>query len=418
MAIESENEKIVKEFLTAVENKLPFWLRNNKKEVEEILEELQNHIWDKATEFAGEREITEKELIQAIQQMGEPEEIAKEYKRRGKPKFYITEELFPLYIRILIITLVAQFFLNVIGAFFNLGTGVAGRRFFSGLTISATITIILVTLLFIYLSLEGYYPEDLQTLSSRLPNVFQKKRITLVKIPADKPKRELATSIQEEPKVKILSESSTNVKPVTRVEKQLTIHESNEIKEKPKRVVRYREYPGKQTISNGIFELFVGIATMILVFLPVFEFISQPSYYPLNWWLFAYGGTIATTGIIKILKSIVGRIVRPQQGLMFLKAFPIAAKIPLLLVLLQPVLGFGPYTTQVLNVFELLVEKLNILFDFNWTFNPNIGLTVLKVIVYFHIVVNSLKIFSEFVGILRLEFQGFPVREKEIIEYR
>ena len=417
MAIESENEKIVKEFLRAVENKLPFWLRNNKKEVEEILEELQNHIWDKATEIAGKREVTEKELTQAIQQMGEPEEIAKEYKRRGKPKVYVTEELFPLYTRVLIITLVAQFFLNVIGAFFNIGTGVAGRRFFSGLTISATITIILITLLFVYLSLEGYYPEDLQTLSSRLPTLFQKKQTSTEKTSTDKAKREL-TSIEEEPKVKILSESSTNVKPVSRVEKQPTIPQSNEIKEKPKRVVRYREYSGKQTISNGIFELFVGIAMMILVFLPVFEFISQPTYYPLNWWLFAYGGTIVTTGIIKILKSIIGRIVRPQQGLMFLKVFPIAVKIPLLLVLLQSVLGFGPYTTQVLNVFELLVEKLNILFDFNWTFDPNIGLTVLKVIVYFHIVVNSLKIFSEFIGILRLEFQGFPIREKEIIEYR
>ncbi|RLI71653.1 MAG: hypothetical protein DRP02_04005 [Candidatus Gerdarchaeota archaeon] len=417
MAIESENEKIVKEFLRAVENKLPFWLRNNKKEVEEILEELQNHIWDKATEIAGKREVTEKELTQAIQQMGEPEEIAKEYKRRGKPKVYVTEELFPLYTRVLIITLVAQFFLNVIGAFFNIGTGVAGRRFFSGLTISATITIILITLLFVYLSLEGYYPEDLQTLSSRLPTLFQKKQTSTEKTSTDKAKREL-TSIEEEPKVKILSESSTNVKPVSRVEKQPTIPQSNEIKEKPKRVVRYREYSGKQTISNGIFELFVGIAMMILVFLPVFEFISQPTYYPLNWWLFAYGGTIVTTGIIKILKSIIGRIVRPQQGLMFLKVFPIAVKIPLLLVLLQSVLGFGPYTTQVLNVFELLVEKLNVLFDFNWTFDPNIGLTVLKVIVYFHIVVNSLKIFSEFIGILRLEFQGFPIREKEIIEYR
>jgi hypothetical protein len=95
-------EKTIKEYLKEVKAKLPDWLKE-KKEHKDILAELEEHIWSKAEELSETGNPTESSVKSAISHMGTPESIAKEYKRRGTPKVYITEEMWPLYTKVLLI---------------------------------------------------------------------------------------------------------------------------------------------------------------------------------------------------------------------------------------------------------------------------------------------------------------------------
>ncbi|UCC20175.1 MAG: hypothetical protein JSV62_02510, partial [Promethearchaeota archaeon] len=97
---EKEMQNIIKEYLKEVKSKLPEWLKD-KKEHKEILAELEEHIWSKAEELSGMGQPTLESVQTAISHMGTPESIAKEYKRRGTPKVYITKEMWPLYLRVL-----------------------------------------------------------------------------------------------------------------------------------------------------------------------------------------------------------------------------------------------------------------------------------------------------------------------------
>ena len=96
---EIEMSNIIKEYLKEVEKRLPEWLKD-KKEHKEVLAELEDHIWSKAEELSGMGQPTIETVQMAISHMGKPETIAKEYKRRGTPKYYITEEMWPSYLKI------------------------------------------------------------------------------------------------------------------------------------------------------------------------------------------------------------------------------------------------------------------------------------------------------------------------------
>ena len=72
----NEDQRLVKEFLDEVERKLPFWLKDEKKNVVDILEELETHIWDRATELADGEEPSIEDIKQVIDQMGTPSKIA------------------------------------------------------------------------------------------------------------------------------------------------------------------------------------------------------------------------------------------------------------------------------------------------------------------------------------------------------
>ena len=100
-------KNLVKDFLRNVKAKLPDWLKE-KKEHKEILAELEEHIWNKAEELSETGQPTLNTVQVAIDHMGTPENIAKEYKRRGTPKFYITEEMWPLYKKVLLIVFLVK----------------------------------------------------------------------------------------------------------------------------------------------------------------------------------------------------------------------------------------------------------------------------------------------------------------------
>ncbi len=55
-------QELGKTFLYDVERKLPFWLKDEKDNITDILEELETHIWDRATELAEGGEPSEEQI--------------------------------------------------------------------------------------------------------------------------------------------------------------------------------------------------------------------------------------------------------------------------------------------------------------------------------------------------------------------
>ena len=152
-------EYLVKDFLKEVKEKLPGWIRDNKEERKGVLSELEEHIWDKAEELSGTGKPTEQSIRLAISHMGSPSSIAREYKKRGTPKYYITEELWPVYTKVLGIVCGILIVLNIVLFVLNLVTaGLLGDLSFSLTSIFIAFTII--TVIFVALSMEGYFPED------------------------------------------------------------------------------------------------------------------------------------------------------------------------------------------------------------------------------------------------------------------
>ncbi len=155
-------ENIVKDYLRNIKEKLPEWLKEKKDEFKDVLSEIEEHIWDKAEELSDIGAPTESSVRLALAHMGTPESIAKEYKRRGTPKVYITEELWSLYTRVLGILSAVVIIVYVVFMIISLVTG-NFQLDFVGILLGLTGVFTIVTLIFVGLSMEGYLPEDLKT---------------------------------------------------------------------------------------------------------------------------------------------------------------------------------------------------------------------------------------------------------------
>ncbi|MBD3254974.1 MAG: hypothetical protein GF383_07765 [Candidatus Lokiarchaeota archaeon] len=145
---------------------MPEWLKQKKDEFEDILDELEEHIWDKAEELSDIGTSTESSVRLALAHMGTPESITKEYKRRGTPKIYITEELWPLYTTVLGILSAVVILVNVVFMIISLFTGTF-QFDISGFFLWLAGVFIIVTAIFVGLSMEGYLPEDFKTKEER-----------------------------------------------------------------------------------------------------------------------------------------------------------------------------------------------------------------------------------------------------------
>ncbi len=164
---EKELNNVVNEYLKEVKNKLPEWLKD-KKEHKEILAELEDHIWSKAEELSKTGEATLDSVQKAIDHMGTPESIAKEYKRRGTPKVYITEEMWPSYLRVLGIVFAVIIGISIVSQVINLifGNVNFGEIFWNiiqGIQIGGLVSFAIITVIFVALSMEGYFPEDFKS---------------------------------------------------------------------------------------------------------------------------------------------------------------------------------------------------------------------------------------------------------------
>lgn len=156
-------EDIIKRFLKQIEEKLPCWLKDDKKERNDVLDELEEHIWDKAAEIADGGEITAYAIQQAIDSMGSPNAIAREYKKRGTPKIWISEELWPWYLKVVKILLSVIIGLNVLGfviSVFKDPVGMAIVELISGIWNGFIWGAVIITVIFVVFSMEGFLPED------------------------------------------------------------------------------------------------------------------------------------------------------------------------------------------------------------------------------------------------------------------
>lgn len=160
-------EDSVKEFIKDVKKALPDWLKD-KKEHKDILADLEEHIWAKAEELSETGQATQESVRKAISHMGTPESIAKEYKKRGTPKVYITQEMWPLYIKVIsivfTIVIALTFLAQVVTAVFegfNLGNFIAGLV--EGIQLGLLFSFTIITIIFVVLSMEGYFPEDFKS---------------------------------------------------------------------------------------------------------------------------------------------------------------------------------------------------------------------------------------------------------------
>ena len=158
---------MIKEYLKEVKSKLPEWLKD-KKEHKEILAELEEHIRSKAEELSGMEQPTLESVQTAISHMGTPESIAKEYKRRGTPKVYITKEMWPVYLKVLGIVFAViiglSILIQVINFIFgNVDIGELFGGIFQGIQVGCLSTFAIITIVFVALSMEGYFPEDFKS---------------------------------------------------------------------------------------------------------------------------------------------------------------------------------------------------------------------------------------------------------------
>jgi hypothetical protein len=160
-------ENSVKEFIKDVKKALPDWLKD-KKEHKDILADLEEHIWTKAKELSETGQATQESVHKAISHMGSPESIAKEYKKRGTPKVYITQEMWPLYIRVISIVFAIVIALTILAQVvsavfegFNLGEFIAGLV--EGIQLGLLFSFTIITIIFVVLSMEGYFPEDFKS---------------------------------------------------------------------------------------------------------------------------------------------------------------------------------------------------------------------------------------------------------------
>jgi len=182
MSEELNQTQIVKEFLKEVKTRLPGWLKDDKKELKDVLSELEGHIWEKSEEIAAGEGVQLHHIQQAVHSMGNPRDIASEYKKRGTPKLWISKELFPSYIKVVGIVISVIIGLNMIA--FIVDTVENGLRtdllsYLDGIFSSSVGVFLIVTIIFVVLSVEGYLPEN-----------FKKSKIKteIGSIPSEKPR--------------------------------------------------------------------------------------------------------------------------------------------------------------------------------------------------------------------------------------
>ena len=164
---EKDMQNVIKEYLKEVKSKLPEWLKD-KKEHKEILAELEEHIWSKAEELSGMGQPTIQSIQMAITHMGKPESIAREYKRRGTPKVYITKEMWPAYLKVLGIVFAVIIGISIVSqvidfVFGNVNVGEFIGNIITGIQIGCLSTFAVITIIFVALSMEGYFPEDFKS---------------------------------------------------------------------------------------------------------------------------------------------------------------------------------------------------------------------------------------------------------------
>lgn len=167
---QENEENILETFLAQVKERLPGYIKEKNDELADVLEEIRERVLDKAEAVTTGNVITDEIIRQVIVQMGGARKVANQYKRKGTPKYFLSKELWPFYKRIMLIVAGAILLANVVALVVNLLSGrgqAAVWEMASGLQGGIFAAFTIVTLIFVWLSMEGYMPEDFEELAKK-----------------------------------------------------------------------------------------------------------------------------------------------------------------------------------------------------------------------------------------------------------
>ncbi|NHJ22358.1 MAG: hypothetical protein EAX91_15540 [Candidatus Lokiarchaeota archaeon] len=166
--------EMINQYLCEIKNNLPLWIRLNKTELNEILNEIEDHIWEIAIENTENKKPNETDLQIAISQIGDPKELANKYTAKSTPRVFISNELWPFFLRYLKIILFSCIFSMLFPfawSFVVFGINLESLSFYMRLYLLIIYISLglVISIVFFYLSTYGYIPYE-----SRITRFYKK----------------------------------------------------------------------------------------------------------------------------------------------------------------------------------------------------------------------------------------------------
>jgi hypothetical protein len=377
---DSEN-KVVKKYIAQVKQKLPEWLKWKEDELKNVLEDLEAQIYGEARSISQGEELTDADLHEAIRRMGPPESIAKLYKLRGTPKFYLTQELFDFYLRSLFFFFGIVIFINIIVAvfqfFFRVWWEVLGGML-SGIWIGCLISAIVITIVFVYFSMEGFLPEDFGIIPRRLAilfpfnfteeymedtRVYTKQRIEEAKLIGKEKLAEAKVRIEEKFAEKRILREEKRIE--TKLLRKQKLEEAKALrKQKLKEAKEKRLIKKTQPITIGelIFGTTAGIIFGLLLIIQPFSVagLMEPAFLD---WLQIFGFLIFVSGLFSLIRLVIGvSNYTGQQVFLVIGAIYNLAYIPLFVLLINQPEIFPISLFSGGNITAIPADPTNIIF--------------------------------------------------------
>ncbi|MFX0076251.1 MAG: hypothetical protein ACFE96_12470 [Candidatus Hermodarchaeota archaeon] len=351
----SETENIiVKNYINQVKLKLPEWLKWKEEELKSVLEDLEAQLYGEARAIALGEEITDADFEEAIRRLGSPESIAKLYKNRGTPKFYITQELFDFYLRTLFFFFGIVIFISIIVGIFQFFFIVwyeALGGIFSGIWIGCLIVAIIVTIIFVYFSMEGFLPEDFGIIPRRLALIFPftfteedmaearaytKQQLeearTLAREKLTAAKARVEERIAESKVMREERRAEARLLHKQKLEEAKALRKQKLEEAKQKRLVKKTQ---PVTVGELIFGMSAGLIFGLLLILQPFSVtgLMLPAFLD---WLKLLGFLIFVNGLIDLIRLVIGvSNYTGQQVFLIVGAIYNLAYIPVFLLLLN-----------------------------------------------------------------------------------
>ena len=340
------NNEILTQYIDQVKKKMPEWLKWKEEQLQHILDDLKSQVINEANLIASGSEPTNNDFQEAIDRIGTPESIAKLYKRRGTPKYFITEELFEFYLRTLFFFWGVIVLINIVVAVFQVFITpwweILGSAF-SGIWIGCLISAVVITIAFVYFSHEGFLPEDFGIIPKRLELIFP---FHLTEEEMDEAKEYTKQTLEE---AKILRDeklAEVKAKREIRAErleeakylrKQKMAEAKALRKEKLAQAKAKRALKKKEPVNLGelIFGAVGGIIFGLILILQPFSILGLFNTEFLEW-LTIFGLLVFVNGLLCLIRLAVGVSNHTgQQVLIVITTLYDIAYIPLLLFLLQ-----------------------------------------------------------------------------------
>jgi hypothetical protein len=339
---DSEN-KLVKNYIAQVKQKLPEWLKWKEEELKNILNDLEQQLYNEARAISGGESLTDADVQEAIMRMGPPESIAKLYKRRGTPRFYITQELIEFYLRSLFFFFGVVFFVNILGAvfqfIFKVWWQVLGGML-TGIWIGCLISAVVITIVFVYFSMEGFLPEDFGIIPKRLailfPFNFNEEQLEESKI-YTKQKIQEAKVLREEKMAAAKHRIKEKIIEMKAIEKEKLATAKVLRKQKVEEAKLKRKIGKTQPVTIGelIFGTLAGIIFGLILIIQPFAVAGLMQQAFLDW-LKIMGFLIFISGLFSLVRLVIGvSNYTGQQVFLVIGAIYNLAYIPLFVLLIN-----------------------------------------------------------------------------------